>query len=183
MFTRIIPQARGKLIVFGTSGLSGALKIGNEVGLVHNSAARIATDLYDLTGTPGAPTNTGKQARLNQARVDVTTAEHKRRAAVAASVKFCADAVDVLKPHLGRRWNARWRAAGFSMPSLELPRHPLSPLLELRDYLRDHPAHENPVTGTSAAAADMLATLLKDVDHTLNSAAEGGEKSPRRRHD
>jgi hypothetical protein len=170
MTTRSIPRAIQLLIQLATRALAGLLGIGATVDVQQNTAAKTSADLYDLTGEPGAGPNAGKQGQLNEKRAAVTAAETARRGAIAAGCKFCGDAVDSLKSHLGRRWNPQWQAVGFSQGSLELPRHPLALLLQLRNYFRAHAAHEVTAKGITAAQADALATALQQAEHDLDLA-------------
>jgi hypothetical protein len=184
--TRTIPSGLEALIQLAVRALAGLLGIGATVDIQQNTAAKTSTDLYDLAGEPGAGPNAGKQGQLNQKRAAVTAAETARRAAIETGLKFCADAVDALKSHLGRRWNPQWQVVGFSQGSLKLPRHPLSLLLQLRDYFRTHAAHEIATKDITAARADALATVVQQAEHNLDvaksarkSAAEARDEAVR----
>jgi hypothetical protein len=170
MTTRTIPQAIVALIQLAVRALAGLLSIGASVDVQQNTAAKTSADLYDLTGEPGAGPNAGKQGQLNLKRAAVTAAETARRAAIATGLKFCADGIDALKSHLGRRWNPQWQAVGFTRSTLQLPRHPLALLLELRNYFRTHAAHEIPAKEITAAKADALATAVQQAEHDLDLA-------------
>jgi hypothetical protein len=170
MTTRAIPQVIEALIQLAVRALAGLLGIGLTIDIQQNTAAKTSADLYDLTGEPGAGPNAGKQGQLNEKRAAVTTAETARRTAIATGLKFCADGIDALKSHLGRRWNPKWQAVGFTQGSLRVPRHPLALLLQLRNYLRAHAAHEIPAKNITAAQADALATAVQQAEHDLDLA-------------
>jgi hypothetical protein len=170
MTTRTIPRAIEDLIQLAVRALAGLLGIGVTVDIQQNTAAKMSADLYDLTGEPGAGPNAGKQGQLNLKRAAVTAAETARRTAIANGLKFCADGIDALKSHLGRRWNPQWQAVGFTQGSLRLPRHPLALLLQLRNYFRTHAAHEISAKEITAAKADALATAVEQAEHDLDLA-------------
>jgi hypothetical protein len=170
MTTRSIPQAIEGLIQLAVRALAGLLGIGLTIDIQQNTATKTSADLYDLTGEPGAGPDAGKQGQLNEKRAAVTAAEAVRRTAIANGLKFCADGIDALKSHLGRRWNPQWQAVGFSQGTLRLPRHPLALLLQLRNYFRTHAAHEIPAKEITAARADALATAVQQAEHNLDLA-------------
>jgi hypothetical protein len=68
--------------------------------------------------------------------------------------------VDHLKGYLGRSWNNRWVAAGFTSGSLQLPKDPKSLLLEFRAYFALNAAHESASNGVTAAQANTLAAAI-----------------------
>src|SRR5688572_10842406 len=107
---RAIPKKRNDVISLATQALAGAATYGATVGLLQNTSERIAADLYDLTGPPGTEPM-GKQGQLNERRDVLHAARVSRRAVIAEARTFAANAVDLLKRHLGRGWNPRWQVA------------------------------------------------------------------------
>ena len=135
--------------------------LGDDIGLKHNDAVAITADFHDLVGLHDAgPEAAGKEMKLNQARFALIPLAQSRRAAVAEARTFNERAIDLLKSHLGRRWNPNWLAAGFVRASLALPRDPFALLLQLREYLRANPGQEVESIGVTAARADALATAI-----------------------
>jgi hypothetical protein len=135
-----------------------------------NTAAKIGTEIVDLTGPVGAPPTppTGKIGILNDARQQSTDAQAALRAVIEAGRQLAMQSIDVLRPILGRRWNSRWNAAGFSSGSLAVPRDPYRLLIDLREYFRRNSAHEVPAVGVTAAALDAQIVAIdaarRDVD-------------------
>jgi hypothetical protein len=135
-----------------------------------NTAAKIGTEIVDLTGPAGAPPTppTGKIGILNDARQQSTDAQAALRAVIEAGRQLAMQSIDVLRPILGRRWNSRWNAAGFSSGSLAVPRDPYRLLIDLREYFRRNSAHEVPAVGVTAAALDAQIVAIdaarRDVD-------------------
>lgn len=170
MTVRNVPNTQGGVVILAEQILPALLSIGATVGMSHNDAPAVATDLYDLIGQPGAGLSAGKQGQLNLQRDAYNAAANIRRLAVEAAQTFNGNAIDLLKGHLGRTWNPRWQAAGFTRGTLRLPRDPLPLTLELRGYFVLHPAHENAATQITAVRADVLATAIIDAVHDENAA-------------
>ncbi|HET6408302.1 MAG TPA: hypothetical protein VFG14_10520 [Chthoniobacteraceae bacterium] len=99
-----------------------------------------------------------------------------------AGRKFNERAIDSLKAHLGRRWNPLWVGAGFTRGSLELPRDPLTLLLELREYLRHRPEHEIASIRLTAEEADLLSAAILQAVY-LESKARAARAVARRARD
>jgi hypothetical protein len=138
-----------------------------------NDPTAVTTDYYDYVGQPGTdPLTAGKRGQLNQKRQAVKAAEAARRNAFGAGRDFNARAVDHLKGYLGRRWNTRWVAAGFSEGTLRLPRNPVSLLLELRAYFAINTPHELPANGVSAAQANTLALAIAAAELAEGNAID-----------
>jgi hypothetical protein len=169
MPVRIIQRKQGGVVSLAEQVLA-ALLSGTVAGMTHNDASAVATDLYDLIGQPGAGLSAGKQGQLNLKRDAYNAAVTVRRDAIDAAHTFNGNAIDLLKKHLGRTWNPRWQAAGFTRGTLRLPNDPLPLLLEFRGYFVTHAAHENPATQITAAKADALATAINDAVHDENVA-------------
>jgi hypothetical protein len=164
MTVRIVPFSQGGVVSLAEQALP-ALLANTVSNVTHNNAGAVATDLYDLVGQPGAGLSAGKQGQLNLKRDAHNAAITARRDAIADANSFNGDAIDLLKRHLGRTWNPRWQAAGFTRGTLRLPSDPLPLLLELRGYFVTHPAHENPATQITAVKADALAAAINDAVH------------------
>ena len=171
MTIRNIPYNRGALVQAGVSALAGAEHHGASLRLLQSDAGTIATDLHDFIGDPTAPANQSKTARLMAARDGLVAAQKTKREAVRAGRKFCSDAVDTLKAHLGRTWNTRWEAVGFSRFSLATSRgNPLDTLFLLWGYFKEHPERENAPNGTTAAAAQARIDALGAAQRALDLA-------------
>lgn len=165
---RSIPRGRADVIAKAAQALEGLQAIGAEVGIELNTAARLAAELADFVGASGEAKGGGKRATFDTARAAQSRSFVARRRAIADGMAFCGMAVDVLKGRLGRRWNGRWLAVGFTH-SLELPRTPVALLISLRSYFRDHPEHEVPAMDVTAARAD---TLLADIELANSTVLE-----------
>jgi hypothetical protein len=167
---RAIPDNRAGVIDLATRALAGAERLGESIDLFHNNAERIAVDLFELIGPPDSSMDLGKQSELNNRRAVLAAARTVRREAVALARTFCANAIDSLKPHLGRRWNSNWLNAGFSRFTLAVPKYDPVPLvLELRGFLRAHPDKEQTAIGMTAGQADALVTQLQTAMHTVDT--------------
>ena len=171
MNTRNIPQSRAPLIQLATRAYAGVQTVGVTLALGQNTPAAFGGDLHDYIGDPTATVNTGKIALLLGARDGMLAAQRNHRIAVEAGRKFCTDAVDSLKAHLGRSWNPQWAAAGFNQFSLRSSRtYPLDTLVLLRSYLQANPGRENPANGITAALALVRADAIRAALQALDTA-------------
>jgi hypothetical protein len=149
------------LLSLSTQCVAGATALGAELDLQTNDALAVSTDQYDYVGAPGTdPATAGKRGQLNQKRQAVQAAQAARRNAINAARSYNERALDHLKSYLGRSWNNRWVAAGFTGGSLQLPYNPKSLLLEFRAYFALNAAHESPSNGATAAQANTLALAI-----------------------
>jgi len=130
-----------------------------ELGIHYNTAVRLEVELSAALGDP-ASASEGAQAELNERRGALSAARESRDATLAEVRAFCANAIDTVKPWLGRRWNAKWLAVGFTRRSLSIPREPAALLCDLRAYFLSHPGHESADLGLTAVGADELAATL-----------------------
>jgi hypothetical protein len=165
-----VPNTKKGIVLLGAPALAGATMHGAALIITHNDAPKIAANYYDVVGQPGAGLSAGKQGQLNQKRIAVTEAEDFRRQKIAAGLVFCGNAVDYLKEALGRTWNPRWQAAGFTRGSLAMPANPLPLLFDLRAYFLANTAQELPAKDLTAAEADALITAIENADSDLNRA-------------
>lgn len=165
-----IPRSLVGLVQLGVKALAGAQVNGVEISLEHNSATRIATDLYDVTGDPATPEVPGKQAILNSRKAALTTARENARLARKTGRDYCRQAIALLKPILGTQHNSAWNAAGFLTPSLAVPADPMTMLIEFRQYFVAHPAHENAPSLLTAARANTLQSALQTANHAAGAA-------------
>ncbi len=171
MNTRTIPKSIPALVTACARALTGVQTYAAALSIAQNTEARFEVDYFDLVGEPGSATNLGKNAVLNAKRDSLTAARAARRVAVAAGVKFCSDGVDLLKPRFGRSWNPAWLAAGFSRTSIAVPRsNPLPVLLELRNYLRDHPTQEVAPQGFTLVNAEARIAALNAAQQVVDAA-------------
>jgi hypothetical protein len=156
-----LPKAIDELMSLGHEALTGAESIGDEIDLSQNTAPKIATDVFALSGNPATPAVPGAQAAYVAQKAVVGEAYRVGAIAVKAGREFCRIAISVLKPTLGTRWNSQWNAAGFTSPTLAVPAEPVPVLIRFREYLNAHPDREIPALGVTAAAAQQtLATIL-----------------------
>src|SRR4030095_1655632 len=133
MSVRVIPFAETPFVALSTQCVAGATALGAELDLQTNNAATVSADQYDYVGAPGTdPAPAWKRGTLNQKRQALQVAQAIRRNAINAGRSYNERAVDHLKGYLGRSWNNRWVAAGFTSGSLQLPNDPKSLLLEFR---------------------------------------------------
>jgi hypothetical protein len=161
MTIRVIPITHDGLIALSTQCVTGATALGVELDLKTNNAASVSADHYDLVGAPGTdPATAGKRGQLNLKRQAAQAAQAVRRNAINAGRTYNERALDHLKGYLGRSWNNRWVAAGFTAGSLQLPRDPKSLLLEFRAYFALNAAHESPSNGVTAAQANTVALAI-----------------------
>jgi hypothetical protein len=79
-------------------------------------------------------------------------------------------AIDVLRPILGRQWNSRWSGAGFSAGTLAVPRDPYAMLIDLREYFRRNAAQEIPAIGVTAVSLDAQIVAIDDARRDADSA-------------
>jgi hypothetical protein len=155
---------------------SGARLHGVAAGLKHNLAAGIQTDKEAVFGqrqdpvTPDPNAPIGKRAEHALARAEAADARAAVRTAMDAGREYCADATDILRPLLGRRWNSKWHAAGFAAGSLRQT-DPVSRLGLFRAYFRLHPEHENATLKLTAAEADVLLTAIDLATSNSSSKA------------
>jgi hypothetical protein len=165
---------------------SGARLHGVAVGLKHNLAADIQRDKETAFGRRQDPLNPdpnapiGKRAEHARARAESADARAAVRTALDAGREYCADATDILRPHLGRRWNSKWHAAGFSAGSLRQT-DPVPRLGLFRAYFRLHPEHENVALKLTAAEADvqLAAIELANSNSADKAALEATAKQER----
>jgi hypothetical protein len=172
MTTNQIPRVLSRLLTLAGRAKGAVQALAIILGIVQNTVAKIGAEIVDLTGPVGAPPTppTGKIGILNDARQQSTDAQAALRAAIDAGRKLAMQSIDALRPILGRRWNSRWAAAGFSSGSLEVPRDPYAVLIDLREYFRRNSAHEVPAVGVTAAALDAQIVAIdaarREVDRT-----------------
>jgi hypothetical protein len=179
-----IPHNPDDLEVTANRAESGARRHGVAIGIKQNTANDIEHDKEAVFGKPQDPLNPdpnapiGKRAEYAQARSRASDARAGLRSALDTGSEFCVNATNVLKPHLGYRWNAKWRAAGFVSGSLRQPADPVPRLGLFRAYLRLHPEHENaPLEITAAKADSILAAIdtaqsLSDTNAALEATAK-----------
>jgi hypothetical protein len=172
MINNQIPRVLARLLTLAGRAKSAVEALAVALGIVQNTAAKIGANIVDLTGPVGAPPTppTGKIGILNEARQQSTAAQAALRAVIDAGRVLAMQSIDVLRPILGRRWNSRWTAAGFSTGSLKVPRDPYAMLIDLREYFRRNAAHEVPVVGVTAAALDAQIVALDDARRDADSA-------------
>src|SRR5262245_23938508 len=115
-----IPQNLDPLEISANHAETGARNHGVAVDLKHNLAADIQRDKETVFGRRQDPLNPdpaapiGKRAEYAQARAQSADARTGLRVALGDGHDYCANATDILRPRLGRRWNPKWHAAGFS---------------------------------------------------------------------
>lgn len=158
---RQIPTSRAGLNTLAGAAHTGALAIGAEVGLEQNTAERIAADMADFAGPPGAGLGGGKLGLFDAARAAASLSLAARRTAIKDGRLFCSTAVDMLKGFLGRKWNPQWVEAGFNTGSIKIPTNPVPVLIGLRTYFRAHAARESVPLNITAARADSLVAAIE----------------------
>ena len=155
-----IPRPQAPLTKLGLRALSGAEAHGAAIDLEHNTSVEIAADQFDLTGNPATPLVPGKQAIYNAKKEALKTAYTVANAARNAGREFCRQSINLLKGVLGTTYNSNWEVAGFLGGSLEVPRHPVPMLLQVRQYFERFPARENaPLNLTAAQAQAKVAAI------------------------
>ncbi|HET6407582.1 MAG TPA: fibronectin type III domain-containing protein, partial [Chthoniobacteraceae bacterium] len=142
------------------------------LGILQNSTDKIAAEIISLTGPVGVPPTppAGKIGILNAARQRHTAALTVLRETVAASRVLAMQAIDVLRPTLGRQWTSRWMAAGFSSGSIAVPRDPYLMLIDLREYFRRNADREVEVLGVTAVALDAQVVAIEAARREVDSA-------------
>jgi hypothetical protein len=161
MKTNEIPKALDTVIGLGSLSLAGAQSIGVAVGLEHNTAVKIAPELYDVIGDPATPLVPGKQSKYAAQKVAVKQAFGGRALAIKAGVDFCRNAVNALKPVLGNRWNTQWNGAGFVTPSISVPTDPVPMLVKFREFFNANPAREVASLNVTAVLAQQRLTQIE----------------------
>jgi len=175
MNTNEIPRVLSRLLTLSARAKAAVEALAVTLGILQNTATKIGTEMTSLTGPVGAPPTppSGKIGILNEARQQSTDARAALRDVIAASRALVMQALDVLRPILGRQWNSSWSAAGFSSGSLKVSRDPYAILIDLREYFRRNTAHEVPVVGVTAAALDAQVVALdaarREVDRTASA--------------
>jgi hypothetical protein len=183
-----IPTNHDELEVGANRAEAGARTHGVAIGIKQNTAADIERDKEAAFGKPQDPLNPdpnapiGKRAEYAQARSRAADARAAFRAALDSGRAFCAEATDILKPHLGRRWNSKWQAAGFTGGSLRQPADPVPRLGLFRAYFRLHPEHENAPLNITAAEADLTLAAI-DSSQSLSDTATALEATAKRERD
>jgi hypothetical protein len=161
MTVHVTPRDENGFVSLSTQCVVGANALAVDLDLKQNTAASVSADHYDFVGAPGTdPATAGKRGLLNQKRQALQAAQAARRNAINAGRSFNERAVDHLKGYLGRTWNNRWVATGFTRGSLRLPYDPKSLLLVFRAYFALNTAHESPSNGVTAAQANTLAAAI-----------------------
>jgi hypothetical protein len=169
VYVHQVPKPLEGVISVSAQCIIGANALAAELHIKQNDGPAIAAARYDLVGAPGTdPATAGKQGQLNQKRLAFLAAQTARQNAVAAGREYNERAIDTLKGYLGRRWNPRWQAAGFTGGSLAQPRDPLPMLLQFRAYFSANAAHENAANNVTAARAN---TLALDIEQKVNAEA------------
>jgi hypothetical protein len=168
----IIPIKHSALVTLAQRALAGATAIGTPVGLAQNTAPRLNVDYQALMGDPAAtPANTGTQGEYNKTRGALTTAQKARVLALDNGHKLCANAIDALKAHLGRKWNPRWAAAGFGGFTIAVKETEVgAKLIELRNFFRDNPTREITSEGITATACEAANVAIVAAEHARNAA-------------
>jgi hypothetical protein len=167
-----IPRVLSRLLTLAGRAKAAVEALAVILGIAQNTAAKIGAEMTSLTGPVGAPPTppTGKIGILNEARQQNTEAQNALRAVIAASRTLVMQAIDILRPILGRQWTGRWQAAGFSTGSIAVPRDPYAMLIDLREYFRRNSAHEVPAVGVTATALDAQVVAIdaarREVDRT-----------------
>ena len=165
-----IPKGLDDVLRLGDKAVTGALARGAAIPLVINTAPLLRATFYDLAGDPATPHIPGKQAQYAAHLTVVANAYAAGRVAVDAGRKFCQLAVSILKPVLGNQWNAQWIAAGFTAPSLEVPRDPVALLHFLRAYFNANPGREVTALEVSAATAQFRLTVIEQSKLAITQA-------------
>ena len=171
MTTNSIPQSLDRVITLAQVAYTGAFDLGVAIGLAHNTATAILTNLRAVIGTPPLPPDNlaipGTVAIYDEGVNALIVANGAHRDALAAARIYCREAIDYLRRFLGRRWNSAWGAAGFTNASLAVPTNPEVMLARIRSYLVAHPAHANPGLGVSVAGVQLQ---LDAIDNTRRTA-------------
>jgi hypothetical protein len=172
MTTNEIPRVLSRLLSLAGRAKAAIEALAVVLGIVQNTAAKVGAEIVDLTGPAGAPPTppTGKIGILNDARQQSIAAQAALRAVIAAGRTLVMQSIDVLRPILGRQWNSRWTAAGFSSGTLAVPRDPYRMLIDLREYFRRNSAHEVPAVGVTAALLDAQIEAIDDARRDADSA-------------
>jgi hypothetical protein len=167
-----IPRVLSRLLTLAGRAKAAVEALAVTLGILQNTATKIGAEIVSLTGPVGAPPTppTGKMGILNEARQRSTDAQNALRNVIVASRTLVMQAIDILRPILGRQWNSRWSAAGFSTGSIAVPRDPYAILIDLREYYRRNSAHEVPAIGVTASALDAQIIAIdaarREVDRT-----------------
>jgi hypothetical protein len=151
-----------------------------ELGIHHNTSARLEQELIAALGDRVLASG-GAQGALNEQRLVLVDARKSRDEAVSEARSFCANGIDGLKARLGRRWNMRWQAAGFTQGSLAIPRDPIRVLIDLRSYYAANPGHEHADLGLTAVRADALLTVLNAARSAVNTGRSNRMEARRNR--
>jgi hypothetical protein len=183
-----IPKTLDGLEVGAKRAEAGARTHGLAVGIKQNTAIEIQFDKEFAFGKPQDPLSPdpnapiGKRAEYAQARSNAADARFALREALEIGRAFCVQATDILKPQLGRRWNSKWQAAGFTGGSLRQPADPAPRLGLFRAYFRLHPEHENAPLNITAAQADVVLAAI-DSKQSMSDTASALEAMAKQERD
>ena len=180
MPNKSIPRSYDPLVQCLEDAADGARVHGAVIGLVHNSEAKIRTDLEALIGVPAGPggvpaAKPGLKALWNTTQASKSARTAALRTACSNARFFARTCIRSLYPVLGESWNANWNAAGFTGGSLAVPANPMTSLQQLRAYYAANPSRETPnlqgVACTAAAceAASQTITAAQSASNQSNT--------------
>jgi len=163
MQTNAIPRNPGQLYVLTQSILDGLQHHGATLLLPPNLSHTV-TEQRDLTRRTEHDHLDTKSA-LGVLR---TERQEKRR----AITRFVGHAMDVLRPHLGKRWTPAWFELGMPSGHLRIPKshdERMRIVANIEAHLRAHPEREVPAAGITASAAAALQEQMSSLEHQTNS--------------
>jgi hypothetical protein len=161
--TQNIPKAWNALLAFCITAAAAALRLGELLGLLHNTKAAIQADV-DAAEKAQSECQTAISARET-----FTNAQNETSAKVAAFITIVRE---LLKPKLGVRYSRAWNEVGFINQNLRVPTkvgEQLGLLRMIALFFEAHPELE--VAGVATAAiANGLATTFAADQSALNEA-------------
>lgn len=168
-----IPTTISHLIAAAGGAADGAHALEADIGLQQNTEACIRADRAALIAA-ASHYDTRKAARAHLAGVRGKQGEQTRRllAQIAETLRLC----------LGCEWGPAWQAAGWTNPTLALPRtqeERLGLLARLEAFFNANPAYEVPEMAATAAACaaqqSAFAAASAAADQAENEAAAARE--------
>ena len=173
-----IEKAYDPLVQHLRDALDGVQTHGAALKIKQNDAASIQLVLDALVGQPAGPNNNppavpGAKQIWDEAQATKSDKTGLYRLACSNGRALAAIAIGILKPRLGNRYNAAWKAAGFTNNSLAVPTDPGAMLKELGDYFTTHPDHAAPTLTPLAVSA----VTCHAASAAILAAAEASKES------
>lgn len=158
-----LPDSFADMLLRLTEAHNGAVKHGDELPLILNSAGLIGADRAALMLA---------EDEYQLSRAQLAASYPGRRAAVKSAQDFCLRARDVLQYFLGRTWTGEWLAAGWN-GTLMVPQGMAELLVltnQLSSYFAAHPEQQCAMLAVTAAEAQARSSAMVSADQAVTDA-------------